>query len=118
MNQSNPCLFCFGSGQVEDFTCPLCHGDGFIEVAEQASSKEVAKQAASQQILPKQEPHEQVTKPEHITKPEHPNLYNHTPQYAYRKHCKRTAKRQRNHVVLSILGLCDFKLSSDEQVGA
>ena len=81
-NRTTECAFCLGSGQVEEFTCPLCQGDGYLE------------------------------------RPAHPNTFNATPDYQITKQRRRKTKRQRNTVALTLIGLADFKRSSDEAGGA
>ena len=94
------CSFCDSTGRVEEFTCPCCLGEGTQE-------KEVCPPEAARV--------ETDAKPE---RPQHPNLFNTTPEYAMRKLSRLKTKRQRNTVALSLIGLTDFKRSTDELEGA
>ena len=91
------CRLCNGTGRVEEFTCPCCLGSGTFE-------KPVCSSQPTCSELPE--------------RPKHANLFNITPEYAMRKKRLLKTKRQRNIVALSLLGLSDFHIESEEREGA
>jgi len=93
------CSFCDGGGRVDEFECPCCLGQGTFD-----------KPLCPDRLTPEGNLR--------LEQPQHPNLFNKTPEYAIRKLRKLNTKRQRNTVALSILGLTDFKRSTDELEGA
>jgi len=93
------CSFCNGNGRVDEFECPCCLGQGTLE-----------KPLCPERLTPEGDLR--------LEPPKHPNLFNKTPEYAIKKLRKLKSRRQRNTVALSILGLTDFKRSTDELEGA
>ena len=88
------CAFCHGAGRVAEFECPCCLGQGTID-----------KPLCPGEIGPKPDPLCQF------------GTYR-LPLYQMRKAKRLKTRRQRNSVALTILGLSDFKRSSDELEGA
>ena len=95
MNVAISCRFCNGNGHLDEFTCPCCLGQGTFE-----------KPVCPERLSP--------TGELGLERPRHRNLFNTTPEYQQKKARRVKTKRQRNTVALTLLGLADFKRSSDE----